>query len=572
VRDVVYWLIGTWALRLGLIAGMAGVAVLASYLLMPPATYLPTGNRNLVFGVLIPPPGYSLDKMAEIGRRVEEVVGPHWRAEGDPEAAAKLEPVQWQGQAIPVPPVSNFFFVGLDRGLMFTGAISADPDIVDPVGILLNSVIQEQPGILGGARKRALIQTGGSGSGIEMELSGESLDRVVAAGEALFPMLGGTFGFRNVRPDPGNFNLPAEEIQVRIDDVRASDLDLNNSALATAVQVLGDGAIVDEYIYKGDGIDLKILHNNSNYESAMQIGDVQLAGTAGQPVPIRSVARVLRTVAPQQINRIERQKSVSFNIDVPPDVPVDVAVRQIRRNMVAPLREQGVIAPTVDVNLAGTAAKLATVKRAMLGEWRGFNLESLEILFTSRAFLALVVVFLVMAALFESWLYPLVILFTVPLATVGGFLGLRAVHEWTSAMPFVEAQQLDVLTMLGFVILIGIVVNNAILIVHQALNFMRGEGDIPGYEGQKVEPRRAIAEAVRTRVRPVLMSTFTSIGGMLPLVLFPGAGSELYRGLGSVVVGGLLVAGVFTLLLTPLLMSVVFDIRKFLARGEEIKV
>ena len=121
-------------------------------------------------------------------------------------------------------------------------------------------------------------------------------------------------------------------------------------------------------------------------------------------------------------------------------------------------------------------------------------------------------------------------------------------------------QKLDILTMLGFVLLIGVVVNNAILIVHQTLNFLSGAGDVGGSFSGEMTPRRAIAEAVRTRVRPIFMGTFTSVGGMLPLVLMPGSGSELYRGLGSVVLGGLLVSTIFTLLLVPLLLSLVFDL------------
>ena len=116
-------------------------------------------------------------------------------------------------------------------------------------------------------------------------------------------------------------------------------------------------------------------------------------------------------------------------------------------------------------------------------------------------------------------------------------------------------QNLDVMTMLGFILLIGIVVNNAILIVHQAGNFLRDPSDLGVPAGTVITPRRAIAEAVASRVRPIFMSTLTSIGGMLPLVLMPGSGSELYRGLGSVVVGGLLVSTVFTLVLVPSLLS-----------------
>jgi HAE1 family hydrophobic/amphiphilic exporter-1 len=164
-----------------------------------------------------------------------------------------------------------------------------------------------------------------------------------------------------------------------------------------------------------------------------------------------------------------------------------------------------------------------------------------------------------MSALFESFVYPFVIMFSVPMAMVGGFLGLaivRAVHP---------EQQLDTLTMLGFIILIGIVVNNAILLVHQSLNFMRGIGEAEGDKREPMEPRRAIVESVRTRIRPVLMTTLTSVFGMLPLVVAPGSGSEIYRGLGAVVVGGLLVATIFTLLVVPLMFSLVIDARIALA-------
>jgi len=161
-----------------------------------------------------------------------------------------------------------------------------------------------------------------------------------------------------------------------------------------------------------------------------------------------------------------------------------------------------------------------------------------------------------MAALFESFLYPLVILFSVPLATVGGFMGLAIVHR------IEPLQMLDVLTMLGFVILIGVVVNNAILIVHQTLNFMCGRANMAGGRVSGPLPaREAIRESVRTRFRPIFMTTLTSVCGMLPLVVTGGAGSELYKGLGSVVVGGLLVATIFTLVVVPLLLSVVLDLK-----------
>ena len=145
-------------------------------------------------------------------------------------------------------------------------------------------------------------------------------------------------------------------------------------------------------------------------------------------------------------------------------------------------------------------------------------------------------------------------MFSVPLAAAGGFLGLFLMNTLISYQP------LDVLTMLGFVILIGVVVNNAILLVHQALSFMR-EHNMP--------PRDAIRQAVYTRIRPIFMSAATSVMAMLPLVLFPGAGSELYRGLGSVITGGLIVSTIFTIVLVPSLFSLVIDAKS--AFGRKIK-
>ena len=280
-------------------------------------------------------------------------------------------------------------------------------------------------------------------------------------------------------------------------------------------------------------------------------------------LPIAALGDFVPTTAPQQINRIDTQRSITFSITPPPEVPLQDAVDDIE-STIASLTEQGAIDPTVVARTAGSADKLSEVRGALLGNWTGLNWQSAKSLLSSRMFLAVLIVFLVMAALFESFLYPLVILFAVPLATVGGFMGLFLVHS------FNPQQQLDTLTMLGFVILIGVVVNNAILIVHQALNFMRRKEEVePGVfeEIEPMEPRDAIRESVRTRMRPIFMTTTTSVCGMLPLVLMGGSGSELYKGLGSVVVGGLLVATLFTLVVVPLLLSLVIGARRKLIGG-----
>ncbi len=159
-----------------------------------------------------------------------------------------------------------------------------------------------------------------------------------------------------------------------------------------------------------------------------------------------------------------------------------------------------------------------------------------------------------MSALFGNFVYPIVIMFTVPLATAGGFIGLALTNT------FIAPQPLDILTMLGFIILVGIVVNNAILIVHQSLNYIQHEG---------MEHKTAVIEATKTRIRPIYMSSLTSIFGMLPLVLVPGPGSEFYRGLGSVITGGLAFSTIFTIFVTPALLMFFIKLEQRVARKKD---
>lgn len=563
VSQLIYFLMGSWPLRAALVASIVVIALFGSWLLMPPTSYLPTGNRNLVFAMLFPPPGYNTDFQLDIGKRVEVPVRPFWEAKPGSVEADRLPAIPTKnfatgevGQVVP-PPITNFFFVGIDSGIMFCGAISADDRRVDPVAALINHTIEMQPGIFGGARKMPLIRTpGGSGNTIELEIFEPSLDEVVPAATAIFEALADEFGHQGLQTNPGNFTLGRKEVHVKLNAVTAPDVGVTNASLGDATQMFGDGVIAGEFLLDGDGIDLKVIANNRHSDDATYMRDQPIATATGQVVQLQSVAHIETTIGPQQIKRIAEQQAVTIDVELPEDIALDTGQATIREKLIGPLREQGAIPPTVNVELAGTAAKLSQVKQALLGRWTGLNFQSIMGLISSRAFLALLVVFLLMAALFENWLYPLVIMVSVPLAAVGGFLGLRIVHT------FVPTQQLDVLTMLGFVILTGVVVNNAILLVHQALNFMRGTAQgSGGATGERMPPRQAIAESVRTRMRPIFMSTLTSIGGMQPLVLFPGAGSELYRGLGSVMVGGLIISTLFTLFLVPLLLSLVLDIR-----------
>ena len=206
------------------------------------------------------------------------------------------------------------------------------------------------------------------------------------------------------------------------------------------------------------------------------------------------------------------------------------AMEIITEKVVNPLAGQGML-KGADIGQSGIADKLTEARKILQFDF----------------ILAAAIAYLLMAALFGNFIYPLIIMFTIPLAAAGGLLGLKLVNI------LIGNQPLDILTMLGFVILVGVVVNNAILIVHQALNNIRSKA---------MAYREAVLESTRTRLKPIFMSAATSIFGMLPLVLIPGPGSEFYRGLGSVVLGGLAVSTVFTIFIIPALLMFVIRMEK----------
>lgn len=546
--------------RIAIVGAITLLAVVGSWLLMPPTDYLPRGNKNLVFGVILTPPGYNMDQDSAIGERVEAKMRPYWEANDYPDLAGQPQLTHpfTQQPITNIPPLDNYFFVSFFGGV-FNGATSQDKNNVAPVADLITAVTNTIPGSIGFAFQDSLFGRGTSGSrSIDVEVSGADLPSVLDSAGAVLGELRGMYGYPSVQPSPGNFDLPAPEVTVELDRVRAADLDLDGQSLGRGVQALVDGVYVGDYRLRGEAIDIVVRRDPAIPMSASDLTQMPLAyrdgrGEAGI-VPLSSVATITRTQAPQQIQRVEEQRAVTLSVTPPDAVPLEQATSDILA-MVGGLRERGAIPTDVEVNLAGSASKLAEVREALLGSWYGATWQSLQSIGLSRIFLALVVTYLLMAALFESFLYPFVIMFSVPLAMAGGFLGLAIMHY------VVPTQQLDVLTMLGFVILIGVVVNNAILIVHQALNFMRGLGESGTEVAEKLAPREAIRASVESRIRPIFMTTATSVLGMLPLILMPGAGSELYKGLGSVVVGGLTMSTIFTLLVVPLLFSLMLDLK-----------
>ena len=511
-------------------AAIIAASAFATWLLMPKAEYLPEGNRNLVFGILLPPPGYNILELLRMGDMVEQQLIPYWDVDpGTPEA-----------EALDAPMLGDCFFVARGRSV-FIGLRSLDPLEAAKLVPLIRRVAADLPGTFAVAKQSSLFENGiGSGRTIDIEITGPDLAKLVQLGVQVMGKLPeATPGSQNL-PKP-SLDLSSPEVQLVPRFEQAADMRLDARQLGYIVDCFVDGGYATDYFLDNDRIDLVIKGDDRFVQRTQDIRSLPVVTPGGQLVPLESVAEIREfSSGPEQILHRERERAITVQVSPPPKMPLEEAQERIERLIVKPLEAAGALDGGYRISLGGTADKLVATWKSL---W--FNLV-----------LAGVITYLLMAALFESWIYPGVVIASVPLGSVGGLLGLWLLN-WFGAR-FGIFQPLDVLTMLGFVILIGTVVNNPILIVERALQLVRDGG---------AEPTAAILEAVSSRVRPIFMTTLTTVLGLLPLVLFPGAGSELYRGLGAVLLGGMLFSTLVTLVLVPALLSLCF--RLFGAGGAQ---
>ncbi len=490
-------------------------ATYGAYYFLPKLDYLPDGNRNLIFGIVIPPPGYNLKTMTEIATRVEDATRPYWRS------VAGAEDVPGEP-----PKIDRIFFV-TTRASAFMGAATVKPERAKELIPLLSKPVFEEPGTFALVRQSSLFgRSFGGGRQIELDISGGDLETIIAvAGRAagkIFTVLPFNEGHQ-FRPLPG-LELGAPEVRITPDRSRLADAGVTTQELGQSIDAFNDGLRVAEVTIGSDRIDLTLKGPPKASEETQSIESLPVVTSSGLILPVSSLAKVELTAGPTEIRHRERARTITLQIVPAATIPLETALEIVNESVVDALRAEGL--PTgIKLRIRGTADKLTTTWDAMVRD----------------LLIAIVIVYLVMAVLFESFVYPLIILLSVPLAAAGGVAGLSVLNLY-------QFQALDMLTMLGFVILVGIVVNNAILLVHQTLLHIREE---------RMEIKAAIIEATRNRIRPIFMSTLTSVFGMLPLVVLEGAGSELYRGLGSVVVGGLALSAVLTLIIVPPMLSVI---------------
>lgn len=500
--------------RLATVIIFTGFSLGLTAWLMPPGEYLPQGNRNLILNILIPPPGYSPEKLKSIGHWIYHEAEPYFKEDGK------------DG----IPQIATMFYVGADRFNLF-GGISKYETRAKEMMPLFSRIMNSIPGMFGVSIQTGIFESGiGQGRNIDLNISGEQIDAIITSARALFGTVQGQIKGAQVRPIP-SLETSYPEVRIIPDKEKLTANGLSEQELGRYLDILMDGRKIEEYRPEGvNQIDLVLKGDNLMFTKPEDLMQASIINGFGDLIQITDVASLTYTEGMPQINHLERKRTITLQVTPPAELPLQTAMETLEQQIIPGLQKAGQL-KGVTVEIGGNADKLTQTREAL--QW--------------NLLLALVITYLLMSALFENFLYPLIILFSVPLAAAGGFVGLRLVNI------IIAPQGFDVLTMLGFIILIGTVVNNAILIVHQSLNNVRYNGMV-GVE--------AITDAVRTRIRPIFMSAATSLLGMLPLVISTGSGSELYRGLGSILLGGLAMSTLFTLFVIPSLLAFVIGMEK----------
>jgi multidrug efflux pump subunit AcrB len=475
--------------------------VVLTWALLPPLDYLPPVKRDAIDGFIQLPPGTNIDTVErEFVKPVAERLAPYMAGEKEPK-------------------LKNYYVLAGAFGTNI-GVRPVDPDDIDELDTLVNDyVLAGFPDVQSFAAQGNLFGGFGDGRNIDFQLQSTDFGKLLAAARAAEKLIQEKMPGAQVQAFQ-NLEMAEPELRLNPDDRRLNEVGWTRGDIGTVVRALGDGMFVGEYFDGERRLDM--ILRASKWDSPEQLASTPVATPAGSVLPLGELVSVESTVGAGGLRRVDGHRTIALNVSPPKELSLGQAIEQLKRDVEPEIRAQ--LPADGAIQYEGNAGSLREALANMA--------QNLSV--------ALIALFLLLAALFRSVKDSMYVILTIPLASFGGVLALVILRLFT-------AQTLDLLTMIGFVVLMGLVVNNAILLVDQARTEIRNGAPI----------RAAIEASLATRTRPIMLTTLTTLFGMLPLVLVPGPGSVLYRGLGTVLVGGMAVNSVFTLVLLPTLLRLI---------------
>ena len=481
-----------------IIASLVAMPLLLTWTLFPQLDYLPPVKRDAVDAFLQTPPGATWDM------KEEEVVNT---------LVERLDPYM---KGAKQPALKNYYIWLFAGGGTIGARVEDQSRVKELETIMREEILVGIPDFRGFASQGNLFGGFGGGRDIAVHMQSSREENLMSAAASGQQQLMDSFPGANVRANPSP-EMAEPELRIHPDDARISEAGWNRGAVAAVIRTLGNGLWLGEYFDGEDRMDIILKANG--WETPEQLAATPVMTPAGGVIPLGELVDVERTTGPGQIRRVNGRRTVTLSVSPPENVSLETAVTQIREQ-VEPLL-QAALPGDGSIIYGGSADSLSDAIRTM----------------STNFMMALLILFLLMAGLFRSLKDSAIVTLTIPLAGVGGVIALRILN-------LVSFQPMDLLTMIGFIILLGLVVNNAILLVDQT---RRAERSGLGRD-------EAVEKALNIRLRPIFMSTFTTIFGLLPLVLMPGEGSVIYRGLATAIVGGMTCSLFFTLLMLPSLL------------------
>ncbi|MFC0116596.1 efflux RND transporter permease subunit [Pseudoalteromonas xiamenensis] len=482
------------------IGALLGGSAAITILMLPQTDFMPRAPTDGFFYSLITPPGGNIGYMEdELAKRVKARLDPHYRKEKAPYIKDY-----------------NFYVFGSNAGGF---VYSADPQRVEELmKVAREEIFTDLPDTQVFLFRGSMIQVanGGDGRTINLDLSGPDMPALLDAAKTALAAVTEAMPDATAQPQP-SLDLSEPELRLAPNDRRITQAGLTRQDVAQAVQAFTNGMFISEYFNGNERMN--VILRSKPWQNPEELSELPISTPLSGIQTLGELTSIERTVGPTQLRRINGKRTVSVLITPPASMSLQEA-QTILQTQVLP-KVKAVLPASSSAILAGNAQKMNSAIDEM----------------TINFFLALFILFLLMTALFKSAKDSILVLLVMPMAVAGGVIALWLLNLFTF-------QSLDLLTMIGFIILLGLVVNNAILLVDQTR-----EGERDG-----LTKSEAVKQAVLIRARPVYLSTLTSLFGMLPLMLMPGVGSEIYRGLATVIVGGMAISAIFTLFLMPSLL------------------
>ncbi|MFT3810813.1 MAG: efflux RND transporter permease subunit [Micropepsaceae bacterium] len=484
--------------RYALIVGLISFSAIGTWALLPDLHYLPSVRRDAIDSFVGLPQGTSIDVAHdEIAQPIIDRLQPYMTGEKQPQLLN--------------------YYVFTNNGGLNVGVRVQDESRLQEMGeIIKDEILVGFPDTQVFSQQGFLFGGFGGGGGLQLTLQAPDPEKLVPAIQRAMELI--------PQKLPGAFGNPSPDLSVRQpeivgapNDQRLLETGMSRRDAAQMLQAFVSGLYAGEFFDGEKRVD--VLVRAEKWADLPALKGLPVATRTGGAVTFGDLVNLREGTGTPAIFRYDGRRAVQLFINTPDGMALEDALTVLRNEIVPAI--EPLLPPGGNVMFSGSADSLDKATGTMLGNFA----------------LALGLLLVLMALLFRSLKDSFFCVIALPLATVGGMAALQIVNIFAFT-------PLDLLAMIGFIILTGLVVNNAILLVDQTRASQR--------EGVPV--REAVAQAIRYRTRPILSGTLTNLVGMLPLMLSPGEGAEIYRGLATAIAGGMAVSTLFTLILLPALL------------------